>query len=361
MRILVATDACEPQVNGVVTTYRRLAAELPAFGATLTFLTPDAFSAIPCPTYPEIALALPGRRTTDQSIRAAAPDAIHIATEGPVGWSVRRWCRDNGVPFTTSFHTRFPEYISARFGLPERWSYAALRAFHNAGQGIMVAAPSLAAVLAERGFKRILPWTRGVALAEFYPRPVRLFGEGPVFLYVGRVAIEKNLAEFLNLRLPGCKVIVGDGPQRAELEARYPDVHFTGRLFGTDLAEAYASADVFVFPSRTDTFGIVMIEAMATGLPIAAYPVTGPRDVVTDGVSGILSHDLAEACQRALTLDRNVVRAAAGAYSWSNAAQQFLANIATATAARPERTFARANRDAPPARRGVWRRSTRLG
>jgi len=330
MRILVATDAWRPQVNGVVTTYERLQREVGAFGAELSFLTPADFASMPCPTYPEIALALPRPRTTARRIREIAPDAIHIATEGPVGWSARRWCLLNRRPFTTSFHTRFPEYIRARFGIPESWTYATLRTFHNAGAGMMVAAPSLAADLSERGFQRILPWTRGVDTQLFRPRNVRHFGNGPVFIYVGRVAIEKSITDFLELELPGRKVVVGDGPQRAELTARFPDVLFTGRKSGEDLAEAYASADVFVFPSRTDTFGIVLLEALASGLPIAAYPVTGPIDIVTPGKTGALDTDLRRAALGALNLDRVAILSASNAYSWQSAARIFLGNLESA-------------------------------
>ncbi|MFN3869393.1 MAG: glycosyltransferase family 4 protein [Hyphomicrobiaceae bacterium] len=327
MRILLATDAWKPQVNGVVTTYEWLAREVPALGSQLVMLTPADYASMPCPTYPEIALALPRPRQTARLIAAAAPDAIHIATEGPVGWSVRRWCLANRVPFTTSFHTRFPEYIRARFAVPETYTYALLRRFHNAGSGMMVASPSLGADLKSRGFDRILPWTRGVDLSLFRPRAVRMFGDGPVLIYVGRVAIEKSIEDFLDLDVPGRKVVVGDGPQRAELMRRYPDVLFTGHKSGQELAEAYASADVFVFPSRTDTFGIVLIEAMASGVPVAAYPVTGPVDIVTPGVSGALDRDLKSAVLAALQLPRGPVEAAAARFTWGHAARMFVDNV----------------------------------
>jgi glycosyltransferase involved in cell wall biosynthesis len=220
---------------------------------------------------------------------ALQPDAVHIATEGPIGWMARRYCRARRIPFTTSFHTRFPEYLSQR--------------------------------------ERVLPWTRGVDTRLFRPRPVRLFGDGPIYLYVGRIATEKNIEAFLDLDLPGRKVVVGAGPQLAELQARYPEVVFTGKRTGEDLAECYASADVFVFPSRTDTFGMVLLEAMASGLPVAALPVCGPKDVVTDGVTGVLSNDLRQAALAAGTLDRDRIRAKAAEYSWENAARLFLANI----------------------------------
>ena len=329
MRLLVATDAWHPQVNGVVRTYERLAHELKALGVELAFLAPDQFRTVPCPTYPEVRLAMPGWRRVAQQFQSLKPDAVHIATEGPIGWMVRRYCRTRAIPFTTSFHTRFPEYLAQRFAIPPTWSTAVMRRFHNAGQGVMVATPSLARELESQGFERVMPWTRGVDTQLFRPRPVRRFGDAPVFLYVGRIAAEKSLKGFLDLDLPGRKVLVGGGPQLAELKARYPDALFTGKKTGEDLAECYASADVFVFPSRTDTFGIVLLEAMASGLPIAALPVTGPIDIITPGESGVLSEDLGAAARSALKLDRARVRAKALEFSWEGAARLFLANIAT--------------------------------
>lgn len=342
MRILVATDAWRPQVNGVVRTYERLAGELSSIGVDVVFLTPSAFHTLPCPTYPEIRLALPGFRYVSDTLLREAPDAVHIATEGPIGWMTRRLCKRRGIPFTTSFHTRFPEYLSSRFGLPEAWTYAAQRRFHNAGAGMMVASASLARDLEARGFERIMPWTRGVDTDLFRPYDgVRLFGaDRPVYLYVGRVAVEKNIEAFLKLDLDGQKVVVGGGPMLETLRAAYPDVIFTGKRVGEDLAQAYASADVFVFPSLTDTFGIVLIEAMAAGLPIAAFPVTGPIDNVTPGVTGVLDWDLASAARQALQLDRAPIRELALDYSWSRASRLFLNNIETAL-------FARQGRRAP--------------
>jgi len=327
MRILVTSDAWHPQVNGVVRTYERLAIELAALGVEMTVLAPHEFRTLPCPTYPEIRLALPGLRRLADHFAAVKPDAVHIATEGPIGWMARRYCRTRRIRFTTSFHTRFPEYLGQRFAIPERWTLGLLRRFHNAGAGLMVATPSLGRELEAHGFERVLPWTRGVDTDLFRPRPVRLFGEGPVFLYVGRIAAEKNIAGFLDLDLPGRKVIVGSGPQLEELKARYPHVLFTGKRTGDELAACYASADVFVFPSRTDTFGIVLLEAMASGLPVAAMPVCGPRDVVIDGVTGILSEDLRAAACVALALNPKTVRAKAAEYSWEYTARLFLANI----------------------------------
>ena len=337
MRILVATDAWHPQVNGVVRTYERLGKELEALGVELSVLAPHEFRNVPCPTYPEIRLAIPGWRRVAQRLAAEKPDAVHIATEGPIGWMVRRYCRARAIPFTTSFHTRFPEYLAQRFAIPVAWTTAVLRRFHNAGRGLMVATASLARELEAQGFERVMPWTRGVDTELFHPRPVRHFGEAPVFLYVGRIAAEKSIADFLDLDLPGRKVVVGGGPQLAELTARYPDVLFTGKKTGAALAECYASADVFVFPSRTDTFGMVLLEAMASGLPVAALPVTGPIDIVMPGVTGILSEDLRQAALAALKLDRARIRTEAAEFGWDNAARLFLANITSTCLKEPAR------------------------
>ena len=341
MRILLATDAWQPQINGVVRTYQRLAHELKLIGAELVVMGPENFRCVPCPSYPEIGLALPGRRRCSELIDAARPDAIHIATEGPVGWMARAHCLRRRMPFTTSFHTRFADYVSARWPVPESWVYAFQRRFHARSAGVMVATRSLADDLGRRGFERLLPWTRGVDTTLFRPAPVRLFGEGPVFLYAGRVAVEKNIEAFLSLDLPGVKVVVGGGPQLAELKARYPAAVFTGVREGEALAACYASADVFVFPSRTDTFGMVMLEAMACGVPVAAFPTIGPKDLVTPGVSGILREDLREAALAAQRLDRAKVRAAAFAFSWSTAAKLFLANVDAALAQARQREGAR--------------------
>lgn len=328
MRLLIATDAAPPQVNGVVRTYERLAAELEQLGVDVVFLDPREFSTFGMPFYSEIRLALPSRKAVAGRIRAINPDHIHIATEGPIGWAVRSFCLRQLVGFTTSYHTKFPEYAQAFLGLPTSWSYAFARHFHNASCGTMVATHSLADDLAQRGFNRLLPWTRGVDTEHFRPRGVRLLGsDGPVFLYVGRVSREKNIEAFLEADLPGRKVVVGDGPQLDALQRRYGHVTFTGALTGEPLAEHYASADVFVFPSRTDTFGLVLLEAMACGLPVAAYPVTGPKDVVIDGVTGWLSDDLAGAARAALKLDRSAARAHAVSYSWRRATALFLQNI----------------------------------
>jgi glycosyltransferase involved in cell wall biosynthesis len=331
MRILVATDAWHPQVNGVVRTYQRLADEVRALGAQITFLTPADFRSFPCPGYRSIDLALPNRRRARELIEAARADFVHVATEGPVGLMARAFCLDRGRPFTTSYHTKFPEYASALLSIPSSWCFALMRFFHNAGAGTMVATESLAAELRQKGFKRLLPWTRGVDTELYRPRGVRLFGsDRPVFLYVGRVSKEKNIEAFLSADLPGLKAVVGGGPHLAALKRRFPDVTFTGPKSGEDLAAHFASADVFVFPSRTDTFGLVLLEAMASGVPIAAFPVTGPLDIVTPGISGFLDEDLGRAARAALDLDRTRVREGAFRFSWAKTAELFLDNIGSA-------------------------------
>lgn len=335
MRVLVATDAWRPQVNGVVRTYERLAIEGPKLGAEIEFLTPQPFPTVPLPTYPEIRLAMVGEWNIEAACKRYRPDYIHIATEGPIGLATRSWCLRKGHPFTSSYHTRFPDYVSARVPVPLSWGYALQRWFHNSGAGMMVAAPSLARDLQSMGFKRILRWTRGVDTGLFRPRPEgrAAAGEGPIFLYVGRIAVEKGVEQFLALDLPGRKVVVGDGPQLAELRRRFPAARFAGPKSGEDLAREYASADVFVFPSRTDTFGIVLLEAMASGLPVAALPVTGPIDIVTPGVTGFLDDDLKAAALRAMTLDGGEVRQRALSASWSTCAKMFLDNILEANRA----------------------------
>lgn len=328
LRVLVATDAWHPQVNGVVRSLDAVAREAPALGAELQFLTPAGFRSIPMPTYPEIRLSLVTPATIAARIEDAAPDHIHIATEGPLGLLARRYCLMNSLPFTTSYHTKFPEYLSARLPVPERLSYALLRRFHNAASGIMVSTPSLEEDLRARGFLNLMRWSRGVDTSLFTPhrQPV-LDLPRPISLYVGRVSVEKNIEAFLALDLPGSKVVVGEGPARTALEARFPAVHFLGLKEGAALADVYASADVFVFPSLTDTFGIVLLEALASGLPIAAFPVTGPLDVVGNAPVGVLDADLAKAVRGALALSREACRAEALRYGWRESAAEFIGNI----------------------------------
>ena len=332
MRLLIATDAWRPQVNGVVRTLERVGEELTAVGVEVSMLTPGGFRTMAMPTYPEIrlALALPGKIAA----RAAAmrPDAVHIATEGPIGYAIRRWCLATGRPFTTSFHTRFPEYLAARMPIPPRVSYAVLRRFHNAGRGCMVATRTLETELSERGFEHLMRWSRGVDAELFRPRPGLRSADDlrPVFLFVGRVAVEKNIRAFLDLDLPGIKRVVGDGPALAEMRKTYPDVDFAGTLTGEPLAEAYARSDVFVFPSRTDTYGIVLLEALASGLPVAAFPVPGPADVIGDSGVGVLDEDLGRAAREALSISRDGCRQFALGHGWRACALQFLGNVVSA-------------------------------
>ncbi len=333
MRILIATDAWKPQVNGVVRTYENLKRELEATGHSVTILSPLDFATIPCPGYKEIRLALARRSVVAQLLKDGAYDHVHIATEGPIGWATRGVCLRRGIRFTTSFHTRFAEYIETYTGLPAWISYAFQRRFHRPSIGTFAATPSLRADLARRGFRRLMLWSRGVDTNQFKPRALsdRQAADdaetGPTFLYVGRVSREKNIEAFLNLDLPGRKVVVGDGPILGMLRGQYPDVIFKGSKTGDDLAREYANADVFVFPSRTDTFGLVLLEAMASGLGIAAYPVTGPIDVVTPGVTGYLDEDLRAAALASLKLDRDQIRVQAMQRDWARVANIFLANV----------------------------------
>jgi glycosyltransferase involved in cell wall biosynthesis len=327
MRILVATDAWHPQVNGVVRTLTMMAQAAKADGAEVSFLTPQSFLTLAMPGYPDIRLALPGQAKIARLIAEAGPDSIHIATEGPIGLAVRRYCRKQRLPFTTSFHTRFPEYISARLPIPENWIWAALRAFHGASQAVMAATPALASELRARGFRNVVLWPRGVDARHFHPRAVDLGLPRPVFLCVGRVAVEKNLEAFLDLDLPGTKVIVGDGPARAALERNYPQAVFLGARQGEALAEVYAAADVFVFPSKTDTFGLVLLEALASGLPVAAFPVAGPRDVIGSAPVGVLNDDLRAACLSALEIAPQACLAFAAGHTWEASARVFVENI----------------------------------
>lgn len=333
MRLLIVTDAWRPQVNGVVRSLEYMAAEAPSFGAEVTFLTPERFRSFPMPTYPEIRLSMarPGR--VARLIGEIDPSHVHIATEGPLGLASRLTCQKQGRAFTTSYHTRFPEYVSARLPVPEAWSYNALKWFHGGSRAMMVSTPSLERELTERGFRNIVRWTRGVDTKLFRPRHERILDfPAPIFLYVGRVAVEKNLEAFLSLDLPGTKVVVGDGPARLDLEGKYPEARFLGALTGEDLARVYASSDVFVFPSLTDTFGIVLLEALASGLPIAAFPVTGPVDVIGGSGCGVTSTDLREAAISALDIPRDRCRDYGETFTWSESARQFFSNIRTAHA-----------------------------
>jgi glycosyltransferase involved in cell wall biosynthesis len=334
MRIVLVTDAWFPQVNGVVRTLSTVVEALRGQGHEITTITPDLFRSVPCPTYPEIRLALMPAKRVRQILDTAAPDAIHIATEGPLGTAARRHCLKQGLPFTTSFHTKFPEYIRARFGVPVAWTYAWLRRFHAKAERIMVATPSIARELQGWGMTNTALWSRGVDTQLFRPRPAdetppELRGlPRPLYLYAGRVAVEKNITAFLDCSLDGSKIVVGDGPQLNTLKSRYSDVLFTGAKCGEELACHFAAADAFVFPSRTDTFGLVMLEALASGVPVAAYPVPGPLDVIGDADVGCLNESLDEAIRTALTLDRAACRAFALGFSWDRCAELFLSHLA---------------------------------
>ncbi|MBF0167204.1 MAG: glycosyltransferase family 1 protein [Alphaproteobacteria bacterium] len=330
MRILVITDAWHPQINGVVRTLTTLGQELTRLGHEVISITPDQFRSVPCPTYPEIRLSLlPGRKMA-RLIEQHQPCAIHIATEGPLGVAGRNYCVKRKLPFTTAYHTRFPEYIHARFSIPVSLTYKLIRWFHAPASAIMVATPSIENDLKARGFGNIRRWTRGVDTALFRPGPKdnKLFPwPRPISLYVGRVAVEKNIAAFLALDLPGTKVVIGDGPQMEQLKSRYPEVRFLGAKMGEELARHYRAADLFVFPSRTDTFGLVLLEALASGLPVAAYPVAGPLDVLGDSLAGCLNVDLAKASLEALAIEPGLCRAHALDFSWEVSARQFLSNL----------------------------------
>lgn len=328
-RLLIVSDAWHPQINGVVRSLEMTAAELTKLGLTVDFLTPQSFRTIPCPTYPEIRLSITSPGRVKRMIADHRPDYLHLATEGPLGLMGRRAARKLGLGYTTSYHTRFPEYVSARFPVPESWMYAWMRRFHNGGVGCMVATDSLKDDLATRGFNNLCKWSRGVDHMLFKPDTARLFDHlpKPIFLHIGRIAVEKNIEAFLKLDLPGSKVVVGDGPQLASLKADYPDVVFTGAKTGEDLARHYASGDVFVFPSLTDTFGNVLLEAIACGVPVAAYPVTGPLDVIGGTGAGVIDNDLHEAALAALDISREHCRDVALGFSWEASARQFLNNI----------------------------------
>jgi glycosyltransferase involved in cell wall biosynthesis len=329
VKIAIVTDAWGPQINGVVRTLRTTADGLCALGHDLKVIEPNQFRTFPCPTYPEIRLAWFPYRRLAASLAEFDPDAIHVATEGTLGAAARTWCIRRGRPFTTSYHTQFPEYVRARAPIPLAVSYAHLRRFHSAAARTMVATPAMQRLLESRNFRNIVRWTRGVDVSLFRPREKSFLPfPRPIAMYVGRVAAEKNIEAFLSLELPGVKVVVGDGPARERLEARHADVKFVGYKYGEELACHLAAADVFVFPSRTDTFGLVLLEALASGVPVAAYPVTGPIDVVRRDVTGVLHEDLRTATLKALLLNPADCRAHALEHTWEIATQQFLSNLA---------------------------------
>lgn len=331
LRIALVTDAWEPQVNGVVRTLGETTRILRDKGHVVDVISPDRFRSVPCPSYPEIRLALAGHRRVGRVLNACRPDAVHIATEGPLGLAARAHCLAHGIAFTTAYHTQFPEYVSRRTGLPASLFWRYIRWFHRPSSAIMVATPTIGRQLANNGLDHQRRWSRGVDLALFHPDlepPAQFWGmERPIQLYVGRVAVEKNIEAFLRSSHPGTKVVVGDGPALARLQSAFPKAHFLGRQTGADLAACYAGADVFVFPSKTDTFGLVMIEALACGTPVAAYPVAGPLDVLSPS-SGAMDADLDQAIAGALQLNRAQCVAHAEGFSWEASASQFLAALA---------------------------------
>jgi glycosyltransferase involved in cell wall biosynthesis len=324
MRIMIVTDAWEPQVNGVVRTLKQTMDELQKMGHTVGIITPNAFKTIPCPTYPDISLSILPRRGVVEQMKAFAPDAIHIATEGPLGLAARSYALKHGLPFTTAYHTRFPEYVHARTRIPLAWTYRFLKWFHGPSVAVMAPTQVVKNDLEKYGFDNVVIWSRGVDLEIFKPQPSKVLNSAhPIFLYVGRVAVEKNIEAFLEIDLPGSKWVVGDGPALKEIKEKYPLVNYLGVLNQYQLAEVYAAADVFVFPSKTDTFGLVLLEAMACGLPVAAYPVTGPIDVLGNSSAGVMHEDLRIACMEALRIPRETARAHAEKFSWKAASEQF--------------------------------------
>jgi len=332
LKIVIATDAWKPQLNGVVRTLETLGDILTSFGNQVRYITPNEFKSVPLPSYPEIRLSLLPNRRVASIINDFKPDAVHIATEGPIGRAVRRFCKRRDYPFTTSFHTRFPEYANERWAVPISWGYAVLKDFHKDGETMMVATPGLMDELRGRGFVDMKLWARGVDLKQFAPGDRAFLDRHarPIFLYVGRLAVEKSIEDFLKCDLPGTKLIVGDGPQRAELEERFKDAIFVGPKFGPELTRYYQGADVFVFPSRTDTFGLVNVEALACGVPVAAYPVRGPLEIL-DGAPagcGAMNEDLRQACLDAFERrDPAACRVWAERFSWDAASRQFIANL----------------------------------
>nr|WP_233245849.1 glycosyltransferase family 1 protein [Marinicauda salina] len=354
LRIMLVTDAWEPQVNGVVRTLSRTVEECRAMGHEVEVIHPGlGFRTFPMPTYPEIKMAIGAKKEIEARFKAFEPEAIHIATEGTLGDAARKICLNWKLPFTTSYHTKFPEYVNARFPfIPIRAGYWFMRRFHNSGNRLMVATQSMRDELTKRGFNNITPWARGVDTELFHPSKRSEDGgvykdlERPVIAYVGRVAVEKNIEAFLKTDLPGTKVVVGPGPQLEELKAKYPDAVFTGSKSGDELAQHFADADLTVFPSFTDTFGLVILESMAAGTPVAAYPAPGPKDIIPGSGAGAVDPDLAVACREALNCDREQCRRYAEGYSWRACAEEFVRNL------KPQPR---------PERRRFWRRIRRLG
>jgi glycosyltransferase involved in cell wall biosynthesis len=332
---MIVTDAWEPQVNGVVRTLSRTIEELKNAGHKIELVTPqDGYYTLPLPTYSEIKLAIGARADIEHRFELFEPEAVHIATEGTLGLAARRVCIENKFPFSTSYHTQYPEYISARIPIPLSWGYAYVRWFHEMSGRVMVTTPTMVEVLKKHGFQNLQIWSRGVDLTQFNPKlrendsgPFKGMA-GPIMLYVGRVSVEKNVETFLKADVIGTKVIVGEGPARDDLQKRFPNAVFLGAKFGAELAKCYANADVFVFPSLTDTFGLVILEAMACGTPVAAFDAPGPRDILPGSNAGIIGDNLKANIEEALKLDREIVAAYSQKFSWSSCAQEFLQNLA---------------------------------
>jgi glycosyltransferase involved in cell wall biosynthesis len=326
--IAIVTDAWHPQTNGVVRTLSTTCEVLRSWGHQVTVISPEGYPSIPAPTYPEIRLALTAPGAVGRQLARIAPEAVHIATEGPIGSAARTSALRLGLPITTAYHTRFPEYVRDRAPIPLALTYRIVRRFHAPSSAVMVATPSIERALTDRGFKNIRRWGRGVDTELFHPRNKSfLDGPRPILMYVGRVSVEKNIEAFLALDVPGTKYVVGDGPQLQDLKTRFPEARFVGSRHGEDLAQHYAAADVFVFPSRTDTFGLVLLEALASGVPVAAYPVPGPIDVLNGAAVGVLDEDLGSAVRRALEIPADRCRAFALGHSWQASSQQFLDNL----------------------------------
>lgn len=328
MKIVIATDAWAPQINGVVTTLEKVGNELTSLGNEIKYITPEDFRTLPCPSYPSIRLAILPKKKVRSILDEFQPDAVHIATEGPLGQATRSYCVKNNLRFTTSYHTQFPEYVRLRVPIPVAWTYSFLRRFHKQASRTMVPTPSQQKKLVDRNFSNVVVWTRGVDTELFQPRPKDFIkAPRPISMYMGRVAVEKNIEAFLDLDLPGTKYVIGDGPDLDTLKKDYPDVKFTGFKRGIELVQYLSAADVFVFPSLTDTFGLVMLEAMACGVPVAAFPVTGPVDVVLQGKTGVIDKDLKKAVLAALKLKPEDCIAYAREKSWRNCAEIFFKHL----------------------------------
>jgi len=328
-RILIATDAWFPQINGVVRTLENTIKELKKMGYEIEVICPSIFKNFPCPLYPEIALSFPKKSIIRNTIEIFKPDHLHIVTEGPIGLAVRKIAIKDKLSFSTSFHTRFPDYLWALAKVPPGIVWRGVKWFHSAAKSTMCPTPSIQKELIERGLKGVKVWTRGIDTSLFYPRE-RTFSdhERPILMYVGRVSKEKNIEDFLKLEVAGTKYVVGDGPQKEALSRKYPEAKFLGYRTGDALVETISNGDVFVFPSKTETFGNVMLEALATGMPVAAYPAPGPKDLITNPLHGCISEDLKEAVENALKHGmREECISFARSFSWRNATEQFVSGL----------------------------------